>query len=369
MPADDRLLVSRISRDASSIRTLLILTVLADHNAFFRQAAPDLFEPLTFHVLGFLFFAFTFGKKTWNAEFIADRCARYLIPFWWAVTGASIAFYFMYQRHTDPLDSVVPWALAALIGNAPFVKPASGFLMLWFLPSLFGLTCLIAFYNSIQARWAKNLALILAILAHLFLPLLPRLTMLWLPFGLAIMANVFVLGLIWQRLLKVSLPGFWGPIVAIVFVASYGTLVAGPVHLEIATFEVVGANAPVTMILQDIAGMTGVLTIVWLAGLAPKFGWMDEVGRNSLWIYLIHPLIYVCLEMTSLTRARPEQGTLSAVLCGILAAFVALYLSNGIAKFISRSPVLMSWISPKTAKHWPIEIYRMRLYARLVGNR
>lgn len=342
-----------IGSNVNRIKALLAIVVAADHNEFFWKLFPTLFEPITFPVFGYFLLIFTFGKKVWNAEFIADRCARYLVPYWWALTAASLAHYVMYLRHTDPMNSVIAWALAAVIGNAPFVKPASGFLMLWFLPSLFGLTCLIAVYNTIQVRWAKILAVGLAVLAHLLLPLLPRLTMLWLPFGLAIMANVFILGLIWQRLLNVPLPRFWGPIVAAVFVASYGALVAGPVHLEMATFELVGINAPWIMILQDLAGMTGVLTIVWLADIVPKFQWLEALGKNSIWIYLFHPVAYVVLGMVWFAKPGDPLGQFGLWMHAFLTEIAAIGLAYLAAILMARSEFISAWMIPRTWGQWP----------------
>ncbi|MFT3960016.1 acyltransferase family protein [Propionivibrio sp.] len=342
-----------IGSNVNCIKALLAFVVAADHNEFFWKLFPTLFEPITFPVFGYFLLIFTFGRKIWSKEFIADRCARYLVPYWWALTAASVAYYFMYQRHTNPAESVAAWALAAVIGNAPFVKPASGFLMLWFLPSLFGLTCLIALYNTIQTRWGQSLAVGLAVLAHLLLPLLPRLTMLWIPFGLAIMANVFILGLIWQRLLSVRLPRYWGLVVAAIFVASYGRLVSVPVHLEMATFELAGINAPGTMILQDLAGMSGVLTIVWLASLTPKFQWLEALGKNSIWIYLFHPVAYVVLGRVWIARPDDPMGPLGYWVHGCLTEFGAIGLAYLAAILMSRSTFISVWIIPRSWEQWP----------------
>lgn len=351
--APDNTLKAIIGKDINRIKALLAFVVAADHNEFFWKLFPTLFEPITFPVFGYFLLIFTFGRKVWSAEFIADRCARYLVPYWWALTAASVAYYAMYQRHTDPMGSVAAWALAAVIGNAPFVKPASGFLMLWFLPSLFGLTCLIAAYNVIRAPWAKTVAVVLAIMAHLFLPLFPRLTMLWVPFGLAIMANVFILGLVWQRIMVVHLPRYWGPAVAAVFAASYGSLVAGKVHLEMATFELVGINAPWTMVLQDLAGVTGVLTIVWLATIVPKFRWLEALGMNSIWIYLFHPVAYVVLGIVWLAKPSDPLGPFWLLVNGCLTELAAIGLAYLAAILMSRSAFISAWVIPRSWEQWP----------------
>lgn len=349
----DTKLETQVWRNADRIKGALIVIVAADHNDWFRLLVPSLFEPLTFHVLGFFLLAFSFGAKTWSFRFLADRVARYLVPYWWALTAASLAFFLIFRGNASPNDSLVAWALAAIIGNAPFVKAASGLLMLWFLPSLFGLACLLALFNSLHSSRMRYLAAGLAIVAHLTIPILPRLSMLWLPFGLAIAMNIFVLGLVWQRLLNCRLPKFWGPIVTVFFVTSYGALVLRQAHLEIATLELVGINAPWILILQDVSGMAGVLTVLWLVGLPFRLQWLEAIGKNSLLVYLLHPVAYVVLEILLSKKQMTEMGPPMLFLYGCLTSCVAVGSAYAVSVLLSRSQFLSVWIIPKSWEQWP----------------
>jgi fucose 4-O-acetylase-like acetyltransferase len=248
---------------------------------------------------------------------------------------------------------VVARALAAIIGNAPFVKSASGFLMLWFLPCLFGLSCLLAAFDSLVSRRMKSFAVGLAIAAHLVVPFLPPAPMLWLPFGLAIAMDVFLLGLVWRQLLKCRLPRHWGSMAAAIFVASYGALVSAPVHLEVATLELVGIGRPWLLFLQDISGMAGVLTVVWLVGLSGKLHWLEPIGRNSLLVYLIHPVAYILLGR--LWPATPGDDLAPSVLFayGCLTICLAIGLAYALSVVVSRSPFLSAWIVPRSWNQWP----------------
>lgn len=82
-----------LGRNSERIKGILIVVVAADHNDWFRQLAPNLFEPLTFHVLGFFLLAFTFGTKEWSLSYISNRIARYMIPYWWALSATTLAFF------------------------------------------------------------------------------------------------------------------------------------------------------------------------------------------------------------------------------------------------------------------------------------
>lgn len=342
-----------VQRDANRIKAALIVVVAADHNDWFRQLAPDLFEPLTFHVLGFFFLAFTFGTNALSAHFVADRVARYLVPYWWVLTAASLAYFFMFRGNTVASDSLLAWALAAVIGNAPFVKAASGLMMLWFLPTLFGLVCLLAAFNSQQSSRMKHVAVGLALTAHLVIPFLPRSSMLWLPFGLVIAMEIFLLGLVWRQLLNRQLPRLWGPIVAAIFFASYGALVSVPVHLEVATLELAGIDTPFILFLQDVSGMAGVLTVVWLVGIPRHAKWLEAIGKNSLLVYLIHPVAYVVLGKLWPFAAKSDLTPFMLFLNGTFATFVAVGSAYAASGFVTRSRLLSAWIIPKSWELWP----------------
>ncbi len=347
MPAVEKL-GERVAAHSERIKALLLLVVIADHNDWFRLLAPDLFRPLTFHVLGFILLACGFAREGLSKRFVADRAARYLVPFWWVLSGAAAVYYLLLHGHPDAAAAALAWAKAAAIGNAPQVKTASGLLMLWFLPCLFGLVCLLAAYQSLAPGLARRLALIGAIAAHLALPLLPSALLLQIPFGLAIAAELFILGLLWRRLLACALPRGWGLLAAAALVASYGWLVLTRTHLEIATFDLAGIEAPWLLLLQDAAGLAGVLSVVWLASVLPNWRWLDALGRRSLLVYLLHPAAYVVL--VRLLPFPPSAGAQLGI--GLAAALAATAAAYGMAALLAAPPAA-AWITPRGWADWP----------------
>lgn len=338
---------------ADRVKAFLIIVVVADHNDWLRQLAPNLFEPLTFHVLGFFLLAFSFGARNLSIGFVADRVARYLVPYWWALTAASLAYFFMYQVRMSPWDGLQTWILAAFIGNAPFVKAASGLMMLWFLPSLFGLSCLLALFHSLRSAPARHLAVASALAAHLLIPLLPRPAMLCVPFGLAVVGSSFFLGFVWKQLLNLRLPRLWGAGACVVFIGSFAALVGGPVHLEIATLDLAGMDRPRVLLLQDIAGIAGVLSVVWLSGFRWLPKWLDAIGRHSLLVYLLHPVVYVGLA--KLWPSSPKDALLELPLFvdGVLTCAIALGSAYAVSVLLMRSRRLAGWIAPRSWEQWP----------------
>lgn len=342
-----------ISINADRIKAILIISVAIDHNDWFRQLSPALFEPLTFHVLGFFLLAFTFGDKTWSLRFLADRIARYMIPFWWALTAASLAFFFLFKPPVSAIGAAFNLMSAAFIGNAPFVKLASGLLMLWFLPCLFGLSCLLAAFDSLQTRRARNTFGILAVVAHLAIPLAPHAPMLYFPFGLAVAMDIFALGLLWRQLLRIRLPWLWGPIALVIYVLSYGKLVSDPVHLEVGTLEMAGIDNPVVLALQDLAGVSGVLSVIWLASVFHGLRWFDAIGRHSLLVYLFHPIAYVLLGKLLGSPGNSDLPAPALLLYGCVACCLAVGVALAMSVLVTRSSLLSAWIIPRSWRQWP----------------
>jgi fucose 4-O-acetylase-like acetyltransferase len=356
-PNDRHTLVDLVSRNADRIKGLLILVVVADHNDWLRRLAPEVFEPLTFHVLGFLLLAFTFGEKAWGLQFVLDRVARYLVPYWWALTAASLAFALAFGVTGGTGGALVAWSLAAILGNAPYVKQASGFFMLWFLPCLFGLTCLTAIFDSPQAKRMRGTLVLVAVAAHLLIPLLPRAQMFYLPFGLGVALNIFVLGLVWRWLLPWHVPKAWGWLALLVFVASYGSLAISATHLEIATLDMAGIDRPGVLLLQDLAGMSGVLSVVWLAEHLDGTRWLAIIGQHSLLAYLGHPFAYVMLGKLGFGPTGGDVSAPAMLLYGCLTGGVALGLALGVAIAVARSRLLSMWIVPRAWRQWPPGCY------------
>jgi fucose 4-O-acetylase-like acetyltransferase len=359
-------LAALVSRHADATKGILILLVVLDHNDWFRLVAPDLFKPLTFHVLGFFFLAFTFASHALDRSFVLDRIARYLVPFWWFLTVTSLGF-LLVSPQLAVGGRVSAWVLALLLGNAPFVKASAGLLMLWFLPCLFGLSCLLAAHALITSPAVRRLAWGVALLFHLAIPLLPVLPLMWLPAGLAVAADIFVLGLIWRAVLSRRLPNAWGPVSGLILIASYGALVVASINVEIGTLDVYGIDRPGVMLLQDLAGLSGVAFVVYLGTLLSRVRWLNAVGQQSLLVYLIHPVVYQVFALAMRGAGLVGGNTPVLMFYGTVSAAIATLAAYGGAVLISRSPCLSKWITPRTWVAWPPVRFWSRAAPRSLG--
>jgi fucose 4-O-acetylase-like acetyltransferase len=329
---------------------LLILIVVLDHNNEAHALIHDFMAPLTFHVLGFLLLPFLVRGARLSTEFALDRFLRYWIPQAFIVTLASI-LYWMLHRRSEPLARVaLDYGAALAIGSAPLVKQSTGFLAYWFLPTLLGVVIVLAAYRSVPAGWRWPIIAIFA-LCHLLLTERNFPGYFWVPFGLAIVANIFVLGLLLEVITR-SRTAFalrwWFPAA---FVASYGLLMTQHRWLEVATLEFASLSQFPILVEQDVAGLSGVLTVLLLGGMLANNRIMASLGRHSLMIYLLHPLAYAALASA---QSAGGLGTMQepSVVNGVFSYCFALSVSWGVSALLRRSRLFREWVTPRGWRVW-----------------
>ena len=285
-----------MTRMINRIKGILIILVVMDHNEWFRLLWPKLFEPLTFHVLGFFLLSFTASKKTISLKFIADRVARYLVPFWWTLALSSVCYYSMTKSESSLNEMMLKYLMAALLGSAITVKNASGLYMMWFLPCLFGLTCLLALIDSLNTNLVRLFVWILAILCYFLMPNIVGHWISWIPFGIPVVAYIFIFGLTWRKILNFRIPKYAGPLSLLTFTFCYALLMHTNVHIEIGTLEIYSLRDPLMALLHLISVFTALFTIIWVSNMMNELKWIENIGISSLLIYLIHPFFYFIIN-------------------------------------------------------------------------
>ena len=330
---------------------LLILLVILDHNDQAHALLPRIMDPMTFHVLGFLLLPFLLPGPSLSKELIMDRFARYWIPHAFVVTLAALLFWMLYRRADSIAAMISAYALAIVFGSAPLIKQATGFLAYWFLPTLFGLVVTLAAYRAASANWRWTL-LAFFIACHCFLTAGNFPAYRFIPFGLAIAANVFVLGLLLKAIVasKAAYAVRW--IAPAIFVVSYGALAWQQDWLEVALLGL----APVTQLrlflLQDIAGLSGVLTVLLAGNALARHRAIASIGRHSLMIYLIHPPAYIAIVAVEGVAGIHVTSLGGDIAVGAFNFVLAVVASWAAAVVIARTALLRDWITPRRWCEW-----------------
>jgi hypothetical protein len=332
-----------------TFKGLLILVVIMDHNDVAHVVFPATFRPLTFHVIGFLILPFLVTVPRFSWGLVRDRFIRYWVPFAATMLVSSILFWVIYHRHEPMSRFVVDFLLGVCIGSAPLVKKASGFLAYWFLPALFGTVVVLSFYEKLPAR-GRMILLTLFIVAHATVVAQSLPGYYWIPFGLAIVSNVFVLGIVVRKIvcarylhtLRFGFP--------LAFVVSYGWLVQHDVWLEVMSLRVAVIADTITFIAQDVAAISGVISILLIARSLCTIRFLASIGHHSLIIYLLHPLVYVLVWMG--LRAMSAEPLERSLVFGLLSYVLAVVGSWFGAICLARSPRIAAWITPRNWSCW-----------------
>lgn len=339
-----------LQNSLDALKGLLIIIVVMDHNDLLRLLAPDVFRPLTFHVLGFLVLPFLLPAKPIEPHFFRDRLIRYLVPFWWVLTFAA-ALYAVAFRNDNELGSIViDWLAAAAIGSAPLVKTASGFYYLWFLPCLAGLVMLLTLFQSLDLRW-RYISGTVMVLCHASITAFPAVFLTYVPFGLLIVVWVFPLGLLLRWVVTNTTALRLRYLILAVFLGSYSYLMAIRLNLEIMVLDLRSASEPLLFLLQDVNAVSGVLVAIWLATKLNKLGILNLCGKHSLMIYLLHPLIFFLgYKLAGGSNLHLKSYALMAAGVGSVVLTISIALALAIA--IARIPIARVWLTPKDWKSW-----------------
>ncbi len=279
--------------DHTAMRGMLILAVLLDHNDIVRNvhAVNAWFLPMTFHVAGFLLLPFLAPARPLSVPMARDHAVRYLVPFLFALLTYAAAFQFLAMR----LPPDAAWAghvvRAFLLADPWSLKLATGFIVLWFLPALLCMVLLAA--ACVRAPRLRPMLLAVALGVHLGVGAAPQAFKGAVPQGLLIALYLFPLGLVVRQaapwLLRRS--GLWVvPVAACVLLACWRFELGHEV--EVATLVLPTWRQPLWVIATDCSDLSFLAILASCASKLARVPGLVVLGRYSLMVYLIHPLVY-----------------------------------------------------------------------------
>lgn len=293
-------LASRIPRLSSAetdwLKGLLILLVVADHSDYFRNDFADLFRPLTVHVVGFFLLNFhgSFFSATPAQRFVSERFVRYLWPFliFFSLYALGAALVFSGQK-----SSLVTYLWGAIVGSFIATKEGGGGAFMWFLPALFGFA-LVARLSAMLRPAGLWIFVAGCSAFHVFATGLSETWRANVPFGLLVVfylvpvvAGFFSL---WSsRWWRQTMESNWGiGLVAVIAALAYAQLVSRKEFVEIGLLAGPSFAKP-EMLLFNFVHMLAGLALLWSLArkLAARGKTLQAIGRNSLVIYLLHPML------------------------------------------------------------------------------
>ena len=331
-------------RSRTVTRGILIALIVIGHNKVFHNSYYAAYVVLySFHVAAFMIIPFLYDPRPLETKKLVDLFTRYMVPFF--ITTIFYAAIYLIVEIPKNFDRVSDWtaelAGALTLANAYFIKQATGFEMLWFLPAFTVLTCL---HTMIYAatRTVRGWVLVLAVVAHGCVGLLPAEAIRWIPFSayisLYVLAPGLVLSAFRHRIERFRRPHFVA--IGLVFLAACLVQYHQSATIILSDFTVFSLETPFRLILTDVQMLTGTLMCIGIARELRTSALLNTLGMLSMQVYLIHGLIGYAIYRLALPLDLP-------VPVAFLATFaLTLGASYAVAVLATRSRTLR-WIFPR----------------------
>lgn len=310
-----------ISRqDSVILKGLLTILVVVGHNHIIVPQDSFLMTYLyTFHVVCFFILPWLYDKKkNFTLKGVGVTILRSWVPYIFFFVLSLIVFTVMVRKQPD----IGGIAAAFVTGSQALLKRNVGFFFLWFLPTFCTFTLLRLLGDKF--KWAKSLIIIISICTFFFSLSTGKWLINNLPFGLYVALRYYIYGLVVFYLLKW---GKWtkyvGAVVFLIFTWMYWNDI-------ISWYNIV---------LMPVVGFMFVLSI---APIFRKQTWLQEIGKYSLPIYLLHVYVYNVIE-----RVVPHT-----MIWGFMVLVLTLVLSYFISYVIYKMPRLKNIIFPRNVNEW-----------------
>lgn len=318
----------------ATIRGLLIIAIVLGHSQLLTEARPAFFVSLYFwHVQGFFILAWT-RLDSLQGKRLADRAARYLVPYLWLVVPLGLL------RLLLRVDGVTPAALgeAILVGSAPLLDAQIGTALFWFLPTFLGFTAAMMAIGYLRRRHGAQVATLnmaLVLLGALNLLGLPD-TLKWLPFGIGLVGYLVALSVLHEISYPVAMGQRGTPAAVLVWILVIAILIGEA--MAIADGQVVNASIfafsrPPTFALSVLHALAAVAMNICAFAAARGLSRVEPlnmIGKQSLQIFLFHQFALFPLTKISWflighdlnSGLRTPLGVACAI-CAICAALAA----------------------------------------------
>lgn len=318
-----------------AVKGILELLIVLEHNLLITSVEPNL-RPIvnSFCVGCFMLLTFTREVKNINAAAYFDKYYRYLVPYFFFLTAATILNYFIFNEL--PLsEHIESYGIALFWQSTTYIKEASGFAFFWFIPCL----CFMYFLRFLHLRIGTPFLIFMA-LCNLFIGTLHEDILAQFPFGAHVAFFLYFIGCVYQHIHKkftqddkfgfIAFVIFTGLILLNPYIPPSLLMFAG---IMPSIFEISQYTYYFAILLFSYPG------ILYLTRIIPKkvTDALAFCGRYSIWIYLSHQMFYILL--VEFLRVS-ENGPLIFIITMVLSCLTSI--------IIDKTPIFKALILPKT---------------------
>ena len=311
--------MEKLSRkDSDTLKGFFILLIIIGHNHILCPINGMVMTYLyRFHVIAFFILPFFYINYQGKLKFknIRDYFVRNYIPYLLFFIFSFLVFHLAIKKDGLDIDLFLKGFLS---GAQPVLKEATGFYFLWFLPAFFAVTLIRMLFDN--AHWLGKVSIILfSVFLHLLLSWNTRETLFnSIPFALTQGFYYFAFGVFAYYLLR--------------FIP-YIKYVGAMIFILVSIAFMVGYKIIIPF-LFPISFVMFSLTIVKLLMYVP---YLDELGKYSLPIYLVHVYIYNGFELI-----LPQT-----IIWGIIILIITIVLSFYISTILLNIPYIRKLIFPR----------------------
>jgi fucose 4-O-acetylase-like acetyltransferase len=297
--------------EIDSLKGILITLIVVGHNYWFSEFYPIAFATLyNFHVVSFLLLPVLTLKANYSLSKLSNQVFRLTIPHVFFFLVLSALYFTLYVEKTP--ERIDVWLgylqTAAVFQNEGFLKQATGFRHLWFLPAM--ITMLVFLYIYFRGNdWFKGLFILFALVLHITIGNLDSSILIYFPWGSSLIIYIIFPALIIYRCSKL-IQWRWYSDLIVISLFMFLTIICYKKHLFTGLagdIQMPGLENISRIIFHDlvlIISFFGIFRIAYYL----RNSFLTDVGRYSLQIFLFQPLIWQLFWQFGGHRLEADTG-------------------------------------------------------------
>jgi fucose 4-O-acetylase-like acetyltransferase len=336
---------------------VLIFLIVLGHNTILMGEFDSLRVFLyNWHVFGFFLLTFLLPFRAEAPGFLGTRFFRYAVPYLLFYTAAWFMHLAVNGAWRDPVAAVGSYLLAGATGSADLLDEAASARLFWFLPALMGLV-LIRWALDRMAPSVRWLAPAIALLGFTTAGYISDDIGKYIPLGLPIALYVLLPGMLFAKAVQSAFNGAARrqatalAIALIVLAVMVWAADMNRTRLVLAQFAFYNLSSPIALVNHALLAISATAAVVLVLTLLPRMGWLRQLGRLSLMIYLSHQFLYVPLRMVA-GRAFPAWLDSHPVAVGTAVMVVTFGGAAAFALVVDRIEFLRRLLSPRDWSDW-----------------